>query len=53
MGFFRFLKYICMIFAAHLATSCGVPFEKHWSRGNGLDLYSGGASFESLSGRRR
>jgi hypothetical protein len=32
MGFFSFLKYTFIIFAAHLATSCGAPFENHWSR---------------------
>jgi hypothetical protein len=33
MGFFSFLKYITfIIFAAHLATSCGAPFENHWFR---------------------
>jgi hypothetical protein len=30
MGFFSFLKYTFIIFAAHLATSCGAPFENHW-----------------------
>jgi hypothetical protein len=29
MGFFSFLKYTFIIFAAHLATSYGAPFEKH------------------------
>jgi hypothetical protein len=29
MGFFSFLKYTFIIFAAHLATSCGAPFENH------------------------
>jgi hypothetical protein len=29
MGFFSFLKYTSIIFAAHLATSCGAPFENH------------------------
>jgi hypothetical protein len=32
VGFLSFLKYIFIIFAAHLATSCGAPFENHWSR---------------------
>jgi hypothetical protein len=32
MGFFSFLKYTFVIFAAHLATSCGAPFENHWLR---------------------
>jgi hypothetical protein len=27
MGFFSFLKYTFIIFAAHLATSCGAPVE--------------------------
>jgi hypothetical protein len=31
MDFFSFLKYTFIIFAAHLATSCGPPFENHWS----------------------
>jgi hypothetical protein len=30
MGFFSFLKYTFIIFTAHLATSCGAPFENHW-----------------------
>jgi hypothetical protein len=29
MGFSSFLKYTFIIFAAHLATSCGAPFENH------------------------
>jgi hypothetical protein len=29
VGFFSFLKYAFTIFAAHLATSCGAPFENH------------------------
>jgi hypothetical protein len=29
MGFFSFLKYTFIIFAAYLATSCGTPFENH------------------------
>jgi hypothetical protein len=29
MGFFLFLKHTLIIFAAHLATSCGAPFENH------------------------
>jgi hypothetical protein len=29
MGLFSFLKYTIIIFAAHLATSCGAPFENH------------------------
>jgi hypothetical protein len=33
MGFFSFLKYTFIIFAVHLATSCGPPFENHCSRG--------------------
>jgi hypothetical protein len=32
MGFFSFLKYTFIIFAAHLATSCGAPFENHCPR---------------------
>jgi hypothetical protein len=32
MGFFSFLKYTFIIFAADLATSCGAQFENHWSR---------------------
>jgi hypothetical protein len=37
MGFFSFLKYTFIIFAVHLATSCGAPFENHWYRWtNGL-----------------
>jgi hypothetical protein len=32
MGFFSFLKYTFIIFAAHLDTSCGAPFENHWCR---------------------
>jgi hypothetical protein len=32
MGFFSFFKYIFIIFAAHLATSCGEPFKNHWFR---------------------
>jgi hypothetical protein len=32
MGFFSFLKYTFIIFAAHLATSCGAPCENHWTR---------------------
>jgi hypothetical protein len=31
MGFFLLLKYIFIIFAAHLAASCGAPFENHCS----------------------
>jgi hypothetical protein len=31
MGFFSFLKYAFVIFAAHLAISCGAPFENHCS----------------------
>jgi hypothetical protein len=30
MGFFSFLKYTFIIFAAHLATSCVASFENHW-----------------------
>jgi hypothetical protein len=30
MGFFSFLKYTFIIFAAYLATFCGA-FENHWS----------------------
>jgi hypothetical protein len=29
MGFFSFLKYTSITFAAHLATSWGPPFENH------------------------
>jgi hypothetical protein len=32
MGFFSFLKYTFIVFAEHLATSWGAPFENHWSR---------------------
>jgi hypothetical protein len=32
MGFFSFLKYTFIIFAAHLTTSCGIPFEHHCSK---------------------
>jgi hypothetical protein len=32
MGFFSFLKYTFIIFAAHLTTSCGAPFQNNWSR---------------------
>jgi hypothetical protein len=32
MGFLSFLKYSFIIFAAHLATSCGAPFEYHCYR---------------------
>jgi hypothetical protein len=32
MSFFSFLKYTFIIFAAHLAISCGAPFENHFSR---------------------
>jgi hypothetical protein len=32
MGFFSFLKYTFIIFAAHLATSCCAPFENHCFR---------------------
>jgi hypothetical protein len=32
MEFFLFLKYTFIIFAAHLATSCGAQFENHCSR---------------------
>jgi hypothetical protein len=32
MGFFSCLKYTFIIFAVHLATSCGAPFENHRSR---------------------
>jgi hypothetical protein len=32
MGFFSFLKYTFIIFAADLATSCGAPFENHCPR---------------------
>jgi hypothetical protein len=32
MGFFSFLKYTVIIFAAHLATSYGSPFENHCSK---------------------
>jgi hypothetical protein len=32
MGFFSFLKYTFIIFAAHLATSRGAPFDNRWSR---------------------
>jgi hypothetical protein len=30
MGLFSFLKYTFIIFAAHLAISCGAPFENRW-----------------------
>jgi hypothetical protein len=30
MGFLSFLKYTFIIFAAHLATFRGAPFENHW-----------------------
>jgi hypothetical protein len=33
MSFFSFFKYTFIIFAAQLATSCGAPFENHFSRG--------------------
>jgi hypothetical protein len=33
MGFFSFLKYIFIIFAAHFVTSCGAPIENHCVRG--------------------
>jgi hypothetical protein len=46
MGFFSFLKYAFILFAAHLATSCGAPFENHLSWGYGLDSYSGSAGYE-------
>jgi hypothetical protein len=29
MGFFSFLKYTFVMFAAQLDTSCGAPFETH------------------------
>jgi hypothetical protein len=32
MGFFSFFKYTFIIFAAHLVTSCGAPFENHCSK---------------------
>jgi hypothetical protein len=32
MGFFSYLKYSFIIFAAHLATSFGAPFENHCLR---------------------
>jgi hypothetical protein len=32
MGFFLFLKYTFIIFAVHLATPCGAPFEDHCVR---------------------
>jgi hypothetical protein len=39
MGFFSFLKYAFIIFAAHLATSCGAPFENHCSiASNGISI---------------
>jgi hypothetical protein len=34
MGFFSFLKYTFIIFEAHLAISCGAPFENHCLRVN-------------------
>jgi hypothetical protein len=43
MGFFSFIKYTFIIFAAHVATSCGSPFENHCSSCNALDLNSEGA----------
>jgi hypothetical protein len=39
MGFFSFLKYTFIIFAAQLATFCGAPFENHWKFGNVLLKY--------------
>jgi hypothetical protein len=35
MGLLSFLKYTFIIFAAHLATSCGAQFENHCSEGTG------------------
>jgi hypothetical protein len=35
IGLFSFLKYTFIIFAAHLSTSCGAPFENHCTR----DMY--------------
>jgi hypothetical protein len=32
MGFFSYLKYTFLIFAAHLTTSRGAPFENHLSK---------------------
>jgi hypothetical protein len=32
MGYLSLLKYTFIIFAAHLATSCGAPFEIHCSK---------------------
>jgi hypothetical protein len=32
MGFYSFLTYTFIIFAAHLTTSCGAPFENHCGR---------------------
>jgi hypothetical protein len=62
MGFFSFLKYTFIIFAAQLATSCGAPFENHWSRsmeesgaGIGWTVYSPlarGFAHESASTRQ-
>jgi hypothetical protein len=38
MGFFLFLKYTFIIFAAHLANSCGAAFENHCLRFLWLEL---------------
>jgi hypothetical protein len=34
-----------IILVAHLAVSCGPPFENHWSRSSAVGLYSGGPRF--------
>jgi hypothetical protein len=37
MGLFSFLEYTFIIFAAHLATSCGA-FENHWTTQTKLNI---------------
>jgi hypothetical protein len=51
MGFFSFLKYTSIIFAAHIANSCGAPFENRWYR-RGYGLEEGGKRVRFAGGAR-
>jgi hypothetical protein len=42
-----------LIFAAHLATSCGAPFENHWSRLYGVEWYDDWWMRKNLEGGSR
>jgi hypothetical protein len=53
MGFFSFLKYTFIIFAADLATSCGAQFENHWGGGSEIKCMKCTTHLESDHNKNR